>query len=121
MRGAFSQLLKCYFITHGLSRSVTQWSPAVRGVCASKFGIVGFTRALAAELAGAVGVTMVVPGGMRTAFFDGREERYRPSPGARLNDPASVADAIVFALAQPEGCEVRELVVTPSTESSWPP
>jgi NAD(P)-dependent dehydrogenase (short-subunit alcohol dehydrogenase family) len=89
--------------------------------CASKFGVVGFTRSLTAELAGSVGVTMVVPGGMATAFFDERDERYRPPPDAELNDPADVAAAVVFALAQPEGCEVRELVVTPSTEPSWPP
>jgi NAD(P)-dependent dehydrogenase (short-subunit alcohol dehydrogenase family) len=89
--------------------------------CASKFGLVGFTRSLTAELAGRVGVTMIVPGGMRTSFFDGREDRYKPPPDAQLNDPADVAAAIVFALSQPPGCEVRELVVTPATESSWPP
>jgi NAD(P)-dependent dehydrogenase (short-subunit alcohol dehydrogenase family) len=88
--------------------------------CASKFGVVGFTRALAAETAGRVGVTLLVPGGMRTAFFDGREERYRPSDDADLNDPAHVADAVVFALAQPEGCEVRELLIAPAREGSWP-
>jgi NAD(P)-dependent dehydrogenase (short-subunit alcohol dehydrogenase family) len=42
--------------------------------CASKFGVVGFSRALAVETAGRVGVTMLVPGGMRTSFFDGRPE-----------------------------------------------
>jgi NAD(P)-dependent dehydrogenase (short-subunit alcohol dehydrogenase family) len=89
--------------------------------CASKFGVVGFTRSLTAELAGQVGVTMVVPGGMDTAFFDSRDAQYRPPPDAELNDPANVAAAVVFALAQPPGCEVRELVVTPSTEPSWPP
>jgi NAD(P)-dependent dehydrogenase (short-subunit alcohol dehydrogenase family) len=89
--------------------------------CASKFGVVGFTRALTAELAGSVGVTMVVPGGMATAFFDERDERYKPPPDAELNDPANVAATVVFALAQPPGCEVRELVVTPSREPSWPP
>ncbi|MBX6381819.1 MAG: SDR family oxidoreductase [Microbispora sp.] len=88
--------------------------------CASKFGVVGFTRALAAELAGQVGVTLLIPGGMRTAFFDGRPERYRPGPDARLNQPEDVAAAIVFALGQPRGCEVRELVVCASTETSWP-
>lgn len=30
--------------------------------CASKFGVVGFTRALAAETAGSVGVTLLIPG-----------------------------------------------------------
>jgi NADP-dependent 3-hydroxy acid dehydrogenase YdfG len=88
--------------------------------CASKFGIVGFTRALAAETAGDVGVTLLVPGGMRTHFFDGRIEQYRPGPSAALNDPADVAEAVVFALSQPAGCEVRELVITPATEPSWP-
>src|SRR4051812_15312605 len=44
--------------------------------CASKFGVVGFTRALAAETAGRVGVTLLIPGGMQTAFFDGRTEQY---------------------------------------------
>jgi NAD(P)-dependent dehydrogenase (short-subunit alcohol dehydrogenase family) len=94
--------------------------PDATAYCASKFGVVGFTRALAAETAGRIGVTMLVPGGMRTAFFDGREERYRPPADARLNDPGDVARVVLFALSQPVGCEVRELVVTPSTEGSWP-
>jgi NAD(P)-dependent dehydrogenase (short-subunit alcohol dehydrogenase family) len=89
--------------------------------CASKFGVVGFTRALAAELAGRVGVTLVTPGGMRTPFFDGRDEKYRPGPDAVLNDPADVARAILFALCQPPGCELRELVLCPAREGSWPP
>jgi NADP-dependent 3-hydroxy acid dehydrogenase YdfG len=64
---------------------------------------------------------MLVPGGMRTAFFDGREERYRPAADAALNDPDNVARAVLFALGQPLGCEIRELVMTPSMEPSWPP
>jgi NAD(P)-dependent dehydrogenase (short-subunit alcohol dehydrogenase family) len=88
--------------------------------CASKFGVVGFTRALAAETAGRVGVTLLVPGGMDTAFFDGRDERYKPPPDAKLNRPEDVAAAVVFALRQPPGCEVRELLITPSLEPSWP-
>jgi NAD(P)-dependent dehydrogenase (short-subunit alcohol dehydrogenase family) len=88
--------------------------------CASKFGVVGFTRALAAETSGRVGVTMLVPGGMHTPFFDDRDEKYKPPADAKLNRPQDVAQAIVFALQQPDGCEVRELVVTPSMEGSWP-
>jgi NAD(P)-dependent dehydrogenase (short-subunit alcohol dehydrogenase family) len=88
--------------------------------CASKFGVVGFTRALAAELAGRVGVTLLVPGGMHTAFFDDRDDQYKPPADAKLNRPEDVAAAVLFALRQPHGCEVRELVVTPSMESSWP-
>jgi NAD(P)-dependent dehydrogenase (short-subunit alcohol dehydrogenase family) len=88
--------------------------------CASKFGVVGLTRALAAETAGQVGVTLLIPGGMYTPFFDGRTEQYKPPPDAVLNKPEDVAAAVVFALGQPPGCELRELVIACSTESSWP-
>lgn len=88
--------------------------------CASKFGVVGFTRALSTELAGQVGVTLLIPGGMHTHFFDGRDEKYKPAPDARLNRPEDVAQAVVFALSQPQGCEIREMLICPSTETSWP-
>ncbi|MEU7618264.1 SDR family oxidoreductase [Micromonospora rifamycinica] len=88
--------------------------------CAAKFGVVGFTRSLAAELAGSVGVTLLVPGGMRTAFFDDRDPQYRPGPDAKLNDPADTAAAVLFALSQPPGCAVRELVVCAEQETSYP-
>jgi NAD(P)-dependent dehydrogenase (short-subunit alcohol dehydrogenase family) len=94
--------------------------PDATAYCASKFGVVGFTRALAAELAGRVGVTLLVPGGMQTAFFDGRPEQYRPAADAKLNRPEDVAQAVLFALGQPPGCEARELLLAPSTEPSWP-
>jgi NADP-dependent 3-hydroxy acid dehydrogenase YdfG len=57
---------------------------------------------------------------MHTPFFDGRDEQYKPPPDAKLNKPEDVAQAVVFALCQPPGCEVREMVVCASTESSWP-
>ncbi|CAN5225874.1 SDR family oxidoreductase [soil metagenome] len=88
--------------------------------CASKFGVVGFTRALAAETAGQVGVTLLIPGGMHTPFFDGRDEQYKPGPDAQLSRPEDVAAAVLFALTQPAGAEIRELVVACSKESSWP-
>jgi short-subunit dehydrogenase len=88
--------------------------------CASKFGVVGFTRALAAELAGWVGVTLLIPGGMHTAFFDGRDAQYKPPPDAKLNRPEDTAAAVLVALRQPAGSEIRELVVCTSEESSWP-
>jgi NAD(P)-dependent dehydrogenase (short-subunit alcohol dehydrogenase family) len=94
--------------------------PDATAYCASKFGVVGFTRALAAETAGRIGVTLLVPGGMETAFFDGRPERYRPPDGLRLNRPDDVAETVLFALLQPPGCEIRELLVAPSEEPSWP-
>ncbi len=94
--------------------------PAATAYCASKFGVVGFTRALAMELGGRVGVTMLIPGGMRTRFFDDRDEEFKPAKDQMLNDPSWVAKAVLFALEQPPGCEVREMVITPSIEPSWP-
>ncbi|WP_433868800.1 SDR family oxidoreductase [Saccharopolyspora sp. CA-218241] len=94
--------------------------PDATAYCASKFGVVGFSRALAAETAGEVGVTALVPGGMHTAFFDGRDEQYKPPPDAKLNRPEHVAETVVFALRQPAGCEIREMVVCASEEGSWP-
>jgi NAD(P)-dependent dehydrogenase (short-subunit alcohol dehydrogenase family) len=94
--------------------------PAASAYCASKFGVVGFTRALALELGDRVGVTLIVPGGMRTHFFDDRPREFKPAPGQRLNDPADVAAAVLFAVRQPPGVELRELVITPSAEPSWP-
>jgi NAD(P)-dependent dehydrogenase (short-subunit alcohol dehydrogenase family) len=125
--------------TAAVVRAALPWLRAVRGrvvtvastlghravsdataYCASKFGVVGFTRALAVETAGRVGVTLLIPGGMHTAFFDSRDEKYKPPADAKLNRPEDVADAVLFALRQPQGCEVRELVVAPSLETSWP-
>jgi NADP-dependent 3-hydroxy acid dehydrogenase YdfG len=88
--------------------------------CASKFGVVGFTRALTAELKGRVGVTMLTPGGMHTAFFEDRDDKYKPAADAALCRPEDVAAGVVFALSRPAGCEVKELVIAPETETSWP-
>jgi NAD(P)-dependent dehydrogenase (short-subunit alcohol dehydrogenase family) len=99
---------------------------ALRGVsdatayCASKFAVRGFSHALAAELAGSVGVTVLVPGGMRTPFFDGRTEQYRPGPDADLADPRAVASGVLTALRQPVGTEIREMLIMQSGETSWP-
>lgn len=94
--------------------------PDATAYCASKFGVVGFSRALAAETAGEVGVTLLMPGGMQTAFFDGREEKYKPPADALLAPPEEVAEAVVFALGRPPGIELREMLVCHAGESSWP-
>lgn len=94
--------------------------PDATAYCASKFGVVGFTRALAAETAGRIGVTLLMPGGMETSFFDGREEKYKPPADAQLAPPEEIAQAVTFALTRPAGIELREALVCPATESSWP-
>ena len=62
----------------------------------------------------------VIPGGMRTSFFDGRPEQYRHAADADLSDPADVAEVVLRVLRHPATCQVRELVVTPAQEPSWP-
>lgn len=94
--------------------------PEATAYCASKFGVMGFSRALAAENRGVIGVTTIVPAGMKTHFFDDREDKYKPQDDSKLIDPARVADAVLFALAQPQGCAVRELVICHEEEDSWP-
>lgn len=115
------------FLTASHGRVVTVASSlALRAVsdatayCASKFGVLGFSRALAAETRGEVGVTTLIPSGMRTHFFDDRDDRYKPTDDSMLNDPAAVANAVLFALGQPRGSEVRELVICHELEPSWP-
>src|SRR3954454_11723481 len=88
--------------------------------CASKFGVVGFTRALMAEVGDRVGVTLLLPGGMQTHFFDDRPAQYRPGADAVLAPPEEVAAAALFALTRPPGVDVREMMVAVSTEPSWP-
>lgn len=88
--------------------------------CASKFGVVGFSRALTAELKGRVGVTMLTPGGMHTSFFDERDDQYKPPADSILADPGDVADTLMWVLSRPAGIEVRELAVMAPVEGSWP-
>ena len=115
------------FLTESHGRVVTVASSlAIKAVsdatayCASKFGVVGFSHALAAETGGEIGVTTMIPGGMKTRFFDDRTEQYKPQDDSRLNDPANTAQAILFALNQPTGCEVREMLICHEEEGSWP-
>jgi NAD(P)-dependent dehydrogenase (short-subunit alcohol dehydrogenase family) len=94
--------------------------PDATAYCASKFGVVGMTRALGTELSGRVAVTCLVPAGMRTSFFDGRPDQYRPGPDAPLMEPDEVAAVVVDLLGSPAAAAVRELVLTAPGEPSWP-
>ena len=89
---------------------------------ASKAGLVAFSRGLSVEgRPYGIRVTTVIPGGMRTHFFDRFVADGIPAPDpAKLQDPEAVAEAIAFALSAPEGSVVQELLVTPLEETSWP-
>ena len=89
---------------------------------ASKWGLVGFGRALGVEgRPDNIRVTTVIPGGMRTHFFDRFAAQGIPMPDeANLQDPATVAEAIVFAVSMPAQSVMQELIITPPNEPSWP-
>ncbi|MFC5548331.1 SDR family oxidoreductase [Massilia aerilata] len=85
---------------------------------ASKWGLLGMSHALHAELRPhGIRVTAVVAGGMRTPpLGDGFPEL---DPNV-LQDPADVAQAILGALLLPRASMVPELTVLPVRETSWP-
>lgn len=85
---------------------------------ASKWGLLGLSHALHAELrANNIRVTAVVAGGMRTPFL---LERFPELDASALQDPADVADAIHSVLLLPPATVVAELTVLPLRETSWP-
>lgn len=89
---------------------------------ASKWGLIGFSRGLSVEgRPDNIRVTTIVPGGMRTHFFDRFVDQGIPMPDERnLQDPAVVAETILFAVRMPPQSVIQEVLVTPLTETSWP-
>src|SRR5947209_7151383 len=89
---------------------------------ASKWGLVGFSRGLGVEgRADGIRVTTIIPGGMRTHFFDRFAEQEIPMPDEKnLQDPANVAQVIVFAAQVPPESALQEVIITPVMETSWP-
>ncbi len=89
---------------------------------ASKWGLVGFSRGLGVEgRADGIRVTTIIPGGMRTHFFDRFVEQGIPMPDEQnLQAPANVAQAIVFAAQVSPDSAIQEVIITPMMETSWP-
>lgn len=85
--------------------------PGYVAYCASKFGLIGLTKALAAELAPKIRVNALCPGPVDTPMLASelelaadpeearRQENARP-PLARIAQPAEVADAAVWLLTE---------------------
>ena len=95
--------------------------PAATAYCASKFGVVGFTRALAAETGDRVGVTLLIPGGMQTHFFDDRPDEFKPAPDQHLNRPEDVArDASSSRSASRRAASCASCSWRPRPSRSWP-
>jgi NAD(P)-dependent dehydrogenase (short-subunit alcohol dehydrogenase family) len=85
--------------------------PSYSAYCASKFGMIGLTKALAAELAPRIRVNVLCPGPVDTPMLAGEhalaadpqqaraEENSRP-PLGRIAQPGEIADAAVWLLAE---------------------
>jgi NADP-dependent 3-hydroxy acid dehydrogenase YdfG len=88
--------------------------------CASKFGQVGFTRALDHELREhGIRCTNVCPGGVATDFAldDGRGRP--PEALAGMMSADDVAEVVLFVLTRPRGHRILETALRPMTEASW--
>ena len=85
---------------------------------ASKWGLLGLTHALHAELRPRrIKVSAVIAGGMRTPFL---LDRFPDIDPGVLQDPAHVAAAVKFILTQPDETVIPEIMVLPMRETSWP-
>jgi NAD(P)-dependent dehydrogenase (short-subunit alcohol dehydrogenase family) len=85
---------------------------------ASKWGLLGLSHALHAELRPhRIKVSAVVAGGMRTPFL---LDRFPDLDPGVLQDPANVAKTVRFLLTLPEETVIPEVMVIPMRESSWP-
>ena len=85
---------------------------------ASKWGLLGLSHALHAELRPHnIKVTAVIAGGMRTPFL---LDRFPDLDPGSLQDPANGAQAIRSVLLMPAESVIAELTVLPLQESSWP-
>jgi len=88
--------------------------------CASKFGQVGFTRALDHELREqGIRCTNVCPGGVATDFAlePGRGRTHDALPGMMTAE--DVAEVCVFVLERPRHFRMLETALRPMTETSW--
>lgn len=94
--------------------SIRGWQAAPRtaGYATTKFGLMGFSQALAQEVVGdGIRVSVISPGGTRTHFGGTPPDR----KSRDLLSPDEVARSVLHALAAPPGAVVTQVVVLPAT------
>jgi len=88
--------------------------------CASKFGQVGFTRALDHELREhGVRCTNVCPGGVATDFALDEGRGRSPDVLSGMMTADDVAEVVLFVLTRPRSHRILETAFRPVTETSW--
>ncbi len=94
--------------------------------CASKFGLTGFTQALAAEgKAYGIRACIIYPGGMATHWgvwssTQRAVSQLEPPPVTKALPPAEVASLIVWMAAAPAELVLNEVIISPLEEEGWP-
>jgi NADP-dependent 3-hydroxy acid dehydrogenase YdfG len=87
---------------------------------ASKFGQVGFTRALDHELREhGVRATCICPGGVRTEFAIGSGREHGDPELEAMLSPEEVADVVLFTLTRPRDMRILTTTFRPMSEGSW--
>lgn len=105
-------------IVNVASTAATRAWPNASAYHASKWGLLGLSRALHAELRlVGIKVSAVIAGGMRTPFL---LERFPDIDPATLQDPANVARTVRHVLLQSDDTVIPEVMVLPLGETSWP-
>ncbi len=88
--------------------------------CASKFGQVGFTRALDHELREqGIRCTNICPGGVATDFALDAGRGRTPDALPGMMTAEDVAEVVVFALERPRHLRMLETALRPMTEAAW--
>ena len=88
--------------------------------CASKFGQVGFTRALDHELREhGIRCTNICPGGVATDFALDEDRGLTPDALPGMMTAEDVAEVVVFALERPRHLRILETALRPMSETSW--
>jgi len=81
--------------------------------CASKFGVVGFTQALAEEVRQhGIRVSLICPGSTDTSFFGGTGKASKARE--RMLTPADIAHAVAMLVTQEANSFISEVVIRPT-------
>ena len=114
--GSMRQQAKGHIINIA-SGAAKQGYPGLAGYCASKFGVIGFSESLAAEMMPhGVKVTSLVPGTIDTTFSSGAPRQRKPGEVVRVLRPEDVAKAVVYLLRQSDYAWTQEMNLWPFKE-----
>ena len=87
--------------------------------CATKFAVKAISESLRQEMLGKVRVTIIYPGAVESELVESSNDEQTTEQINSSFDymsPSAISNAVSYAIAQPDGVSVNEIVVRPSTE-----